>query len=263
MTADLGRIHPTAVIESGAVLAEDVRIGPFCYVGDGVELGSGSVLLAHACVLGPTRIGKNNRIYPYAVLGAAPQDRTFSGEASQLLIGDENVFREQVTVHRGTAKGGAVTRIGSHCWLLVGAHVAHDCLLEDGVVLTNLTSLAGHVQVEAGAVCGGYVAVAPFARLGSACFVAGGSRVERDIPPFVIASGDRARVRALNRVGLERAGVPISSRQALKRAFRMIWRSNQPLARALPAVRAELGGDPYVLQLLEFMLAGKRPHPAG
>lgn len=248
------RIHPTACVEPGAELADGVVVGPFCYVGSAVRIGAGSQLLAHASVLGPAVLGRDNRIFPHATLGAEPQDKSFRGERTELCVGDGNVFREQVTVHRGTVKGGGVTRIGNRCLLMVGAHVAHDCMVADDVVLTNLTTLGGHVVVDANVVCGGHVAVAPFVRLGRGCFVAGGARVERDVPPFVIAQGDRARVRALNRVGLERLGAPEASRRALAAAFKRLYRAREPLATALAAVAAD-AADPLVLELVAFMQA--------
>jgi UDP-N-acetylglucosamine acyltransferase len=245
-------LHPTAVIDPGASLGDSVRVGPFCHVGAGVVIGEGSELLSHVTLLGPTRIGERNRIHPYACLGAAPQDKSYRGEPTELVVGDDNDFREQVTIHRGTLKGGGITRVGSRCLFMVGAHVAHDCQVGDDVTLTNLATLGGHVVVEDNAVLGGHVAVAPFVRLGRGCFLAGGARVERDVPPFVIASGDRARVRALNKVGLERMGVPASSRRALERAFRMIWKAGTPIAAGFEAVRLELGDDPWVGQLCYF-----------
>ena len=247
------QIHPTAVIEPEVELGQGVRVGPLCYVGAGVILGEGTDLVAQATVLGPARIGRNNRVFPHATLGAPPQDKTHRGEATELVVGDDNVFREQTTVHRGTAKGSRVTRIGSRCLFMVGAHVAHDCTIEDDVVMTNLATLGGHVHVERNVVCGGLAAVAQFVRLGRGCFLAGGALVERDVPPFMIAAGDRARVRALNAIGLCRMGVPEPSRRALERAFRMLYRSHEPLSVALAAVRAELMGDAYVAELVEFL----------
>jgi UDP-N-acetylglucosamine acyltransferase len=247
------QIHPSAVVEPEVLLGDGVRIGPLCYVGAGVELGEGTELVAQATVLGPARIGRNNRLFPHATLGAPPQDKTHRGEATELLVGDDNVFREQTTVHRGTTKGTRITRIGSRCLFMVGAHVAHDCTIEDDVVMTNLATLGGHVHVERNVVCGGLAAVAQFVRLGRGCFLAGGALVERDVPPFTIAAGDRARVRALNTVGLSRMGVPEASKRALERAFRMLYRGQEPLAVALLAVRSELSGDPYVAELVEFL----------
>jgi UDP-N-acetylglucosamine acyltransferase len=246
-------VHPSAVVERGAELDEGVVVGPFCYVGAGVELGAESELVAHASLFGPARFGNNTRVFPGATLGAPPQDKSHRGEPTRLETGDDNVFREQVTVHRGTERGGGVTRIGSRCLLMVGAHVAHDSKLEDDVVLTNLATLGGHVHVGRGATLGGHVAVAPFVRLGRACFIAGGAMVERDVPPFLIAAGDRARVRAVNRVGLARAGVSEASRRAIEAAYRMIWRSGVPVLQGLAAARAELGTDPCVAELVAFV----------
>jgi UDP-N-acetylglucosamine acyltransferase len=247
------KIHPSAVVEPEVELGDGVRIGPLCYVGAGVALGEGTELVAQATVLGPARIGRNNRLFPHATLGAPPQDKTHRGEATELLVGDDNVFREQTTVHRGTTKGATITRIGSRCLFMVAAHVAHDCTIEDDVVMTNLATLGGHVHVERNVVCGGLAAVAQFVRLGRGCFLAGGALVERDVPPFTIAAGDRARVRALNIVGLSRMGVPEASKRALERAFRMLYRGQEPLAVALLAVRYELASDPYVAELVEFL----------
>ena len=245
-------IHPSAVVDPGARLGDGVSIGPLCYVGAGVELGPGTELVAQATVLGPCRLGAGNLVYPHATLGTPPQDRTWAGEPTELVIGDHNVFRESATVHRGTVKGGGTTRIGSECLIMVGAHVAHDCQVADGVTLTNYTSLGGHVVVGGRAVIGGHVAIAPFVRVGELCFAAGGAMIERDVPPFVIVAGDRARVRGLNRVGLARGGVPDASRLVLAKAFRMLWRAGEPLAVAARAVEAEYGADPYVRRWVEF-----------
>lgn len=251
----MARIHPSAVVDPGARLDSDVSVGPLCYVGADVEIGQGSELVAQVTVLGPATLGRNNRMFPQAVLGAEPQDRTYRGETTSLVIGDENVFREHVTVHRGTLKGGGVTRIGDRCLLMVGAHVAHDCLVADSVVLTNQCALGGHVQVGRSAVCGGMAAVAPFVRLGTACFLAGGAMVERDVPPFVIAAGDRARVRALNRVGLERLGVPMASQRALQQVFTALWRdrAGRTFGEALATLAPELLADPHVAELVAFL----------
>jgi UDP-N-acetylglucosamine acyltransferase len=250
-------VHASAVVDPKAELGDGVSVGPFCYVGAGVELGPRTELVAHVTVLGPTRMGAGNRVFPYATLGAEPQDKSHRDEATRLEIGDDNVFREQVSVHRGTTKGSGVTRIGSNNWLLVGAHVAHDCQLGDGVVLTNLATLGGHVVVADNVVCGGHVAVAPFVRVGRGVFLAGGACVERDVPPFVIAAGDRARIRGLNSVGLKRMGVSEQSQRVLKKAFGMLFRSRVPLAQALPAVREELGSEPLVVELVDFLAQAK------
>ena len=247
------RVHPSAVVEPDARLADGVVVGPLSYVGSGVTLGEGTELVAQATVLGPCTIGRRNRIFPHATLGAVPQDKTWSGELTDLSIGDDNQFREGVTVHRGTAKGSGTTRIGSRCLLMVGVHVAHDCTVRDGVTLTNNTSLGGHVEVGARAVIGGHVAVAPFVRLGELCFAAGGSMIERDVPPYLIVAGDRARVRGVNRVGLVRAEVPEASRDALNAGFRRLYRSNEPLQVAIRTMTPDLARDPFVQRLIEFL----------
>jgi UDP-N-acetylglucosamine acyltransferase len=251
-------VHPTAVVDPSARLGHAVGVGPLCYVGPGVELGDGTELMSQATVVGPCRLGRNNRVYPHATLGASPQDRSWSGEPTELVVGDDNVFRESVTVHRGTAKGGGVTRVGSRCLFMVGAPVAHDSVVGDDVTLANYTSLGGHVRVGDRVVLGGHVAVAPFVCLGEIVFAAGGAMIERDVPPFVVVAGDRARVRGLNTVGLARADVPEASRSALAAAYRRLWGSGDPLATAAPAALAACGDDPYVRRLVEFVTAMMR-----
>jgi UDP-N-acetylglucosamine acyltransferase len=246
-------IHERALVHPQASLGENVSVGPFSYIGEGVEVGDGSRVLAHATLLGPTRIGKRATVFPYATLGAPPQDRSYDSAPTELFVGDGVTFREQVTVHRGTEKGGGLTRIESGCLLMVGVHVAHDCHVERDVVLTNLTLLGGHVRVGARATLGGQVIVAPFTTLGRLCFVAGGARVETDVPPFSIVQGDRARVRGLNKVGLARAEVSPASQAALKRAYRKLFCGAQP--RALAAAELANDPDPLVAELCRFLLA--------
>ncbi|MBI5531965.1 MAG: acyl-ACP--UDP-N-acetylglucosamine O-acyltransferase [Deltaproteobacteria bacterium] len=248
-------IHPTAVVADNAVLGDGVEIGPYCVVGDGVSLGAGSRLLAHCVVTGPAEIGAHNVVHPFAVIGAPPQERGYAGEPTRVVIGDDNVVREHATIHRGTVKGGGVTRIGSGNLLMVGVHVAHDVVMGDKVTLTNGTLLGGHVQVGSWVVTAGHVAVAPFAHVGESAFLAGGAMVERDVPPFMIAAGDRARVRAINRVGLVRRGVPELSRQAIKQAFKMLFLSHEPRALAIEEVSTALGSDPFVARLVDFIRA--------
>lgn len=252
------RIHSRAVVDEGASLGEGVRIGPFCYVAADVELGPGCELVAHATVLGPARLGAHNTVYPCATLGAPPQDRTYRGEPTLLSIGDNNVFREGTTVHRGTVKGAGRTCIGSDGLFMANAHVAHDCSLGDRVVITTGAVLGGHVVVGDGATLGGQVAIAPFVRIGRLSFVAGGACVERDVPPFLTAAGDRARIRAYNRVGLVRAGVPEVSVRAIKTAFYHLYKRGEPLSIALESLPEALALDPYVAELSEFVRVGLR-----
>jgi UDP-N-acetylglucosamine acyltransferase len=245
-------IHPSAIVSSSAALAEGVTVGPFAVIEDDVEIGAGSRIEAHALVRRGTRMGAGNVVHPFAVLGGEPQDRRHAGGATRLQIGDGNVFREHVTVHRGTEHGGGLTRVGSHGLFMVGAHVAHDCLVGDAVILANTTLLGGHVTLGDHVVTGGGVALAPFVRVGERAFLAGGAMVERDVPPFVIAAGDRARVRALNKVGLRRSGVPEASITLLERAFVTIFRRGP---RRLAAEAARDDADPFVRALAAAVLA--------
>jgi len=245
-------IHSAAIVSSAAELASGVEIGPFAVIEGDVVVGAGTRIEAHAMVRDGTRLGVNNVVHPFAVLGGEPQDRRHGGEATRLEIGDGNVFREHVTVHRGTAHGGGVTTIGSHGLFMVGAHVAHDCLVGDAVILANTTLLGGHVTLGSHVVTGGGVALAPFVRVGERAFLAGGAMVERDVPPFMIAAGDRARVRALNKVGLRRSGVPEASIARLELAFVAIFRRG-PRAVAAAALRDD--ADPFVRALVAAVLA--------
>jgi UDP-N-acetylglucosamine acyltransferase len=246
-------IHPTAQVSPKAEIADTASVGPYCIVGDGVRIGAGTKLIGHVVVVGPTTLGEWNTVHPFAVLGGDPQDRSYGGEPTRLEIGDHNVVREQVTVHRGTVKGGGVTRVASHCLFMAGSHIAHDSAVGDDVTFANATLLGGHVTIEDHVTTGGGAGIAPFVRVGESAFVAAGSMVERDVPPFVIVQGDRARVRALNRVGLGRRAVPEASRQALEKAFRKLFRDNNVLREAVEDVAREFGEDPYVARLVAFL----------
>jgi UDP-N-acetylglucosamine acyltransferase len=245
-------VHPSAIVDAAAELASDVSVGPFAVIEAGAVVGPGSEIHAHAVVRAAARLGARNVVHPFAVIGGAPQDRRHAGEPTTVVIGDHNVFREHVTVHAGTTHGGGVTRIGSGGLFMAGVHVAHDATVGDGNTLANGTLLGGHVTLGTGIVTGGLVAIAPFVRVGDRAFLAGGAMVERDVPPFVIAAGDRARVRALNRVGLERAGVPTASVSALDRAFKLLFRGALPRASAAASLRDD--ADPYVRELANFVL---------
>lgn len=248
------RIHPSALVSTEATLAEDVEVGPYCCIGAGVRLGAGTRLLSHVILEGPTKIGSGNEIHPFAVIGGAPQDRSYRGEATRLEIGEGNVFREHVTIHRGTTKDQGVTRIGSGGLFMAGVHVAHDAQVGDQVTLANGTLLAGHVSVGDFVVTGGLVAVQPFVRLGESCFLAGGAMVEQDIPPFVIASGDRARIRVLNKIGLQRREIPTSSLLALERVFHLLFRSQKSRTEAIGEIQSSVDRDPWVQRLLDFLV---------
>jgi UDP-N-acetylglucosamine acyltransferase len=245
------RVHPTAVVDADAALGDGVVIGPFAVVEGDVAIGRGTIVDTHAVVRSGTRLGDENHVHPFAALGGAPQDKRYAGEPTRLEIGRGNVFREHVTAHRGTAQGGGVTRVGDGCLFMASVHIAHDCRIGDGVTLANATLLAGHVELGADVTTGGHVAIAQFVKVGERAFLAGGAMVERDVPPFVIAAGDRARVRALNKIGLERGGVPEASRAALDRAFRAIFRGSTSREASAGALLDH--EDPFVRRLAEFV----------
>ncbi len=249
-------VHPLALVAPDAELGAGVVVGPFAIVEPGVVLGAGTRVDAHAVVRRGTRLGARNVVHPFAVLGGDPQERAYAGEPTLLEIGDGNTFREHVTVHRGSLKGGGVTRIGGGSLFMVGVHVAHDCVLGDRIELANDVLLGGHAALGDHVAMGGGAAVGPFVRVGTRAFVAAGAMVEQDVPPFVIVAGDRARVRALNRVGLARSGVPAASRAALERAFRLLFRSGTPRAAAAAGLADD--ADPLVRALCAFVLAGSK-----
>lgn len=249
-------MHPLALVAPDAELAEGVVVGPFAIVEPGVSIGPGTRLDAHAVVRSGTRLGARNTVHPFTVIGGDPQERTYAGEPTRLEIGDGNTFREHVTVHRGSIKGGGVTRIGNGNLFMAGVHVAHDCAIGDRNEIANSVLLAGHVSLGDHVVAGGGAAVGPFMKVGQRAFVAAGAMVEQDVPPFVIVAGDRARVRALNRIGLARSGVSEASRAALELAFRAIFRSGIPRAQA---AASRIGDpDPLVRELSAFVVAASR-----
>ena len=242
------RVHPTAIVDARAEIADGVEIGPFCLVGAGVAIGAGTVLTSHVVVEGPCAIGRENTVFPFAVVGTAPQHKRHQGGPTRLVVGDGNVIREHVTIHRGTVE---TTRVGSQCLLMVGCHVAHDVQVGSHATIANGVQLAGHAIVEDHATFGGLAGVAQRVRVGESAFVAAGAMVERDVPPFAIVQGDRARVRALNKVGLRRRGVSEASIAALESAFRAIFAGELPQKEAARAVDAS---DAYVAKLVEAVL---------
>lgn len=258
MTA--ARIHPLAHVDSSAVLGEGTTIGPYAVVGPGVVLGRDCEVRAHAVLDGPgTTLGDRNRIHEFAVVGGPPQDRKYHGEPVSLVVGDDNTFREHVTVHRGTATGTGLTRIGNRGLFLVGAHIAHDCEIADDVLLTNHVLLAGHVAVEERAILNGASAVHHFARVGTLAYVGGLTRIARDAPPYMVTEGHPARVIKVNAVGLSRNGVPEERIELLRRAFRHLFRRRHPtLAESLAAIADEGIESPEVARLSDFLVAQGR-----
>jgi UDP-N-acetylglucosamine acyltransferase len=249
-------VHPTAVIDPGTVLDTAVVVGPYAVLGPGVTIGQGTRVSPHA-VIEHSVIGRDCLIGTGAVLGAPPQDRKYAGEQSRVEIGDRSTLREYVTVSRGSASTGR-TSIGRDCYLMSYAHVAHDCVVEDGVMLSNLVQLGGHVHVEANASIGGSSAVHQFARIGTHAFVGGGSHVRQDVPPYAKASGHPVKLYGINAVGLRRAGIGPATRLALQRAFRLLFNSELTTTEAIDRLRAEAPELPEVIRLLDFVTRSER-----
>lgn len=251
------QIHPTAVVAPGAQLGDGVEIGPYCVVGEGVTLGDRCRLQSHVVLAGPSVIGPDNVFYPFACVGQQTQDLKYAGEPTYLKIGAGNTFREFVTVHRATAPGG-VTRVGSRGNFLSYSHIAHDCTVGDDVIFSNNGTLAGHVEVGDHAVIGGLTAVHQFCRIGRFAITGGCSKIVQDVPPFMMVDGNPARVRHINQVGLERAGVAKETIRRVKDAFRILYREDLNTAQALERMRGELGDGPEMTQLIEFVASSKR-----
>jgi UDP-N-acetylglucosamine acyltransferase len=245
------RVDASAVVETGAEIGEDAEIGPFCHVQPGARVGPRTKLLSHVVVASHTTLGADNVVHPGAVLGGAPQDKTFRGEATTLTIGDGNVIRECVTINRGTAKGGGATTVGDRNLLMACSHVGHDCTIGNDVIMANGVLIAGHVNIMDRAVLAGAVACHHFVRIGRMAYVGGMSRVVHDVPPFTKVSGDRVRVRALNLVGLQRAGVPETELEELRRVYAALFRRKTALSASLPTVEAPAGT--LAAELLQFV----------
>ncbi len=252
------RIHPTAVVAGGAELDVDVEIGPYAIIGPGVRIGAATVVGPHVVIEGYTTIGKENRIFQFAAVGAIPQDLKYKGEPSRLLIGDRNRIREFVTLHPGTKGGGMVTSIGHGNLLMNYVHIAHDCRLGDSNVVANGVQLGGHVTVESFAVLGALSAVHQFARIGESAIVGAGSMVSQDVPPFCNATGDRARLHGLNTVGLQRRGISSEIVAALKRAYRVMFQSSLKAREAIVRIRAEQPGIAEVERFVAFIESSAR-----
>lgn len=251
-------IHATAIIDSGAEVDSNVAIGPYSVIGDNVIIESGTVIGPHVVVDPYTSIGPDCRIYQYAAVGTVPQDLKFGGEKSFVKIGAKTTVREFVTIHRGTAEGGGITEVGEENLLMAYTHVAHDCITGRKVILSNNTALGGHIVIGDCVVIGGFVAIHQFVRVGDYAFVGGKSAVVKDIPPYVLASGDRASLHGLNNVGLKRQGFPQETLLQLKKAYRIIFRIGLTLNEAIERVRAEVQQIPEVINFIEFIKSSQR-----
>jgi UDP-N-acetylglucosamine acyltransferase len=247
-------IHPTAVVSPKAELAEDVKIEAFSVVGPRVTISSGTVVGPHAVIDGWTIIGERNQIFPFATVGYPPQDLSYRGEETQLVIGNDNIIRENATINRGTQRGGGVTRIGNQNLIMAYAHIAHDCTIGNRVILANATTLGGHVRIDDCAILGGLVAIHQFIRIGAYAFIGGKSGLRMDMPPYMLAFGAPAKLYGPNLVGLRRHGIPRTTIQALKNSYRIMFRSGLTVAEAIDSIRQEVEALPEVENLIQFML---------
>lgn len=251
-------VHATAIVHPEAQLHPTVEVGPYAIIGARVKIGAGTTVGPHTVIDGDTTIGERNRIFHHASIGAAPQDLKYAGEPTRLVIGDENQIREFTTLHIGTAGGGGVTRIGSRNLFMAYSHVAHDCVVANGCVLANSVALAGHVEVADFVILGGLSAVHQFTRIGKHAFIAGGSMVAMDVPPYCTAQGDRAELAGLNTVGLSRHGMTEDQIGRVKDAYRILFRSKLGLNEAMTRLKAEHGGHAEIDHLLDFIASSKR-----
>jgi UDP-N-acetylglucosamine acyltransferase len=254
----MSRVHATAIVHPEAQLDPTVEVGPYAVIGPKVRIGAGTRIGPHAVLEGDTTIGARNRIFQFASVGADPQDLKYAGEATQLVIGDDNLIREFTTLHIGTAGGGGVTRIGNKNLFMAYSHVAHDCHIGSGCVLANSAALAGHVEIGDHVIMGGLSAVHQFTRIGKHAFIAGGAMVAMDVPPYCTAQGDRAELVGLNTVGLARHGFTEDQISRMKDAYRILFRSKMGLNEALSKLKAEHGGHAEIDQLLDFLAGSTR-----
>ena len=251
-------IHPTAIVAPTARVGSGVTIGPYSTIGDQVTLGDGTTVGAHVVIEGGVEVGRNCRIFSHAVLGSEPQDLKFRGEKSVLIVGDGTVIREFATLNRATSGGGGKTVVGRGCLIMAYAHVAHDCHLGDGVILANAATLGGHVLIEEHAIVGGLTGVHQFCRIGAHAIIGGCSGIILDIPPYVKAQGNRARLFGLNTVGLKRRNFPPEAIRHLKQAYRVLFLSGLTTTQALERIATELPACAEIQHLVHFIKTSER-----
>lgn len=249
------KIHPTAVVDPKATIADNADIGPYCVIGPNVTLGEGVRLLAHVTIDGRTTVGANSVIYPYAALGLAPQHLKYKGEESELVVGVNTQVREHVTMHLGTRQGAMKTRVGDNCFIMVGAHVAHDCVIEDNAILTNGVALGGHVVIGEFAIVGGQCGVQQFVRVGRHAMIGGKTGVDRDIIPYGSAQGNRARLTGLNLIGLKRRGFSRDDIQKLRAAYGLLFSGEGTMAERINEVADLYSNHTGVMDIVNFIRA--------
>lgn len=252
-------IHPTAIIDPGAKIPSSCAVGPYCIVGPEVELGENCELISHVVIHGPSKIGSHNRFFPFCAVGIAPQDMTFAGEKTWLEMGDHNVVRECATINRGTVKGGGVTRLGSHVWILAYSHIGHDCVIGDHAMLVNGATIAGHVTIEEWAVVGALCPVHQFVRIGAHSYIGGGSVITQDVLPFAkVVTPRNTRTYGLNSVGLERRGFSKERIRKIQRVFRVLMNSGLNTTQALEKLKAEGDQGEDVATVIQFIERAER-----
>lgn len=255
-------IHPTAIVDPNARLDASVQVGAYSIIGPDVVIGAGCKIGPHVVLEGHTTLGRDNTIFQYASIGAAPQDKKYDGEPTRLEIGDRNTIREFVTINLGTVQDGGVTRIGNDNWIMAYVHIAHDCQIGNNVTMSNNATLGGHVHLEDWVVMGGFTTVHQFCHIGAYAMTAFTAAVAQDVPPFVTAAGNRAEPAGINSVGLQRRGFSSEQIMAIKRGYKLIYRSGLPLEEAKAALLAEESKSPYAAaylrQLREFIEASPR-----
>ncbi|MCI0468589.1 MAG: acyl-ACP--UDP-N-acetylglucosamine O-acyltransferase [Nitrospirae bacterium] len=255
MTAE---IHKTAIISPNARIESDVFIGPFCIVGDDVTIKRGTKLISNVIVEGITEIGEDCSIYPFSSIGLPPQDLKYKGEKTGLKIGNKNVIREYITIHRGSVSGDGLTEIGDSNFLMAYVHIAHDCKVGNNTVMANVATLAGHVVVEDCVVIGGLAAVHQYNRIGAYAMIGGLSGVSQDVPPYTIASGERVKLYGLNALGLKRHGFSDESIKILKKAYKILFREKKTMREALKKIKTDLPQTEEIKRLIEFVEKNKR-----
>jgi UDP-N-acetylglucosamine acyltransferase len=251
-------IHPQAIVDPSARLADDVAVGPWTLIGPDVEIGPGTVIESHVVIKGPTRIGSNNRIFQFATVGEDCQDKKYAGELTRLEIGDSNIIREGVTIHRGTVQDEGITRVGSDNLLMAYVHVAHDCNVGNHIVLANNAALAGHVHVGDHTILGGFTAVHQFCKIGAHVMCGAGTVVLQDIPSYTLATGNPAKPHGINSEGLKRRGFSAESIRLIKQAYKAIYRQNLTLSEALERVRELAKLDPAIEPVIQSLKASSR-----
>ncbi len=253
----MSSIHPTAIVHPKAHISAGCEIGPYCVIGENVALGEKCKLHSHVVIDGHTKLGQENEIFPFASIGLKTQDLKYKGGVTRVEIGDHNTFREYVTIHSATNDGDA-TRVGSHNFILAYCHIAHDCLVGNHIVMSNVGTLAGHVTVEDHAIVGGLAAVHQFCRIGKMSIIGGCSKVVQDVPPFMLADGNPAETRTVNKIGLERNGVSEEAQSALRNAYKILFREGLTIPNALAKIESDLPKSAELSHLVQFVRSSQR-----